>query len=106
MNFVIVYITTKDRSEAAAIGKALVEERLGACANIIDGMSSVYRWENRVVEDNEAILIVKTRESLFEKLLARVKELHSYTCPCVVAMPLLKGNGDYLSWLEEQTTPV
>lgn len=104
MNFIFVYITTKNKEQAVQIGKTLVEEHLAACVNIIDKMTSIYRWEGRVNEDSEAILIVKTRESLFDKLSDRVKSLHSYTCPCIIAFPVIAGNNDYLKWLEAETS--
>ena len=100
---VSVYITTADKAEALAIGRALVAARLGACANVIDGMRSIYRWQGAVAEDDEAVLIVKTTEGRAAAVIERVRELHSYDCPCVVVLPILAGNPDYLTWIEEQT---
>lgn len=102
MKMLLVYITTKNKAEAIEIGKKLVQERIVACVNIIDGMQSIYWWEGKICEDNEAILIGKTSDSLFDTLLSRVKELHSYTVPCVVAIPIEKGNPDYINWLENE----
>ena len=96
MEAILTYITTKDKQQARLIGKTLVEERLAACVNIIDGMQSIYWWEGAISEDNEAILIAKTRNSLLEKLTDRVKSLHTYTCPCIIAIPISGGNRDYL----------
>ena len=98
----LVYITTKNKAQAAEIGKKLVQERIVACVNIVDGMQSIYWWEGKICEDNEAILIAKTSDSLFNNLLARVKELHSYTVPCIVAIPIKKGNPDYINWLQNE----
>jgi len=103
LELILVYITTKDKQQARLIGKTLVEERLAACVNIIDGMQSIYWWEGAINEDNEAILIAKTRNSLLEKLTDRVKSLHTYTCPCIVAIPISGGNTDYLGWIKETT---
>ncbi|MDP6352605.1 MAG: divalent-cation tolerance protein CutA [Alphaproteobacteria bacterium] len=100
---VSVYITTADKAEALAIGRALVEKRLAACANVIDGMRSVYRWQGEVAEDDEAVLIVKTIQALAAAVIETVRGLHSYDCPCVVVLPILGGNPDYLTWIEEQT---
>jgi len=105
MDFRLLYITAGSRDEAKKIGRALVDERLAACANVIDGMESVYWWEGKLTEDKEAVLIVKTRAELVEKLTARVKALHSYTVPCVVALPILDGNPAYLEWLGAETAP-
>lgn len=99
----MLYITAGSRDEAKKIGRALVEGRLAACANIIDGMDSVYWWEGKLTEDREAVLIVKTRAELVAAVTARVKALHSYTVPCVVALPILDGNPDYLAWLAAET---
>lgn len=103
MEAILTYITTKDKQQARLIGKTLVEERLAACVNIIDGMQSIYWWEGAISEDNEAILIAKTRNSLLEKLTDRVKSLHTYTCPCIIAIPISGGNRDYLRWIKETT---
>jgi len=103
MQLLFAYITTPNKEHALAIGRKLVEERLAACINIVDGMQSVYWWQGEISEDNETILIAKTRESLLEKLIQRVKELHEYTCPCIVTFPIVGGNKDYLKWLEEET---
>lgn len=67
------------------------------------GLESIYRWQGAVVEDKEILLILKTRIELVDAAIARVKELHSYTCPCIVALPILTGNPAYLDWLGEET---
>jgi periplasmic divalent cation tolerance protein len=103
MEFRLVYITAGSRDAAKTIGRALVEERLVACANVIDGMDSIYWWEGKLTEDREAVLIVKTRAELVAAVTARVKALHSYTVPCVVALPILDGNPAYLDWLKAET---
>ena len=103
MDFRLVYITTARVEEARRIGRALVEERLAACANIVPGMESIYHWQGAVVEDKEVLLIVKTRADLVDAAIDKVKALHSYTCPCVVALPILTGNPAYLEWLGHET---
>lgn len=99
----MLYITASSRDEAKKIGRALVEARLAACANVIDGMESTYWWEGKLAEDREAVLIVKTRADLVAAVTARVKALHSYSVPCVVALPILDGNPDYLDWIAAET---
>lgn len=103
MEFRLVYMTAASRDEAKKIGRALVEERLAACANVIDGMESVYWWQGRLTEDRETVLIAKTRAELLPALTERVRALHSYSVPCVVALPVLGGNPAYLGWLEAET---
>lgn len=100
-NLRFVYITTKNKDEARNIGKKLVQEKLAACVNIVDGMESIYRWEGEIVEDNEAILIAKTPYHNVKELTERVKELHSYDCPCVISLQLSEqeGNEEYQKWL-------
>ncbi len=98
-----VYVTASSRQEALSIGRAVVGERLAACANILDGMTSIYWWERSLQEEGEASLILKTRSDLIDRLTARIRELHSYACPCVVAMPISAGNPGYLDWIFQET---
>lgn len=99
------YVTAGSREEALAIGRTVVEERLAACANVLDGMSSIYWWQGALEQASEAVLILKTRAELVERLTARIKDLHSYECPCVVALPIDAGNPDYLDWIARETKP-
>lgn len=103
MEFVFAYITAGSKEEALRIGRILVEERLAACANVLDGMISVYRWNGAIEEAAEAVLIAKTRAALFDRLTARVQDLHSYDTPCVVELKLGRGNPAYLDWLRDET---
>ncbi len=103
MKLRLVYITTKDKAEARKIGRELVKERLVACVNIIEGMNSLYWWGSKIQDDQEAILIAKTKESLVKELIKKVKSLHSYATPCIISLPILDGNKDYLDWLNKET---
>lgn len=103
MTALSVYITAASREDALAIGRAVVRERLAACANVIDGLTSIYWWQGRMMEEGEAALILKTTEAAMPALLLRVKQLHSYDCPCVVAHPLTHGNPDFLDWIAAET---
>lgn len=98
---ILAYITTSDKAEAQRIGKALVEKKLAACVNILDGMQSMYWWEGKIEQANEVVLLAKTSEEKVDTLVAVVKSLHSYDVPCVVTLPVLGGNPDYLKWLKE-----
>jgi len=98
----LVYMTAGTKAGAEAIADALVEESLAACVNIIDGMMSVYRWEDRLHHGKEVVLIAKTTERRLEALTERVKELHSYECPCIVALPLKGGNPAFFDWISKQ----
>jgi periplasmic divalent cation tolerance protein len=99
-----VYITTPSRDLAERIARTVVEEKLAACVNIFTGVHSIYRWKGRVESADEVILIAKTRRDLFDALEKRVKELHSYEVPCIVAWPIEAGHKPYLDWLEQETT--
>lgn len=101
--FLLLYITTKDRKEAKKIGGVLLKKRLTACVNILPKMESMYWWQGKIESAKEALLLVKTRRALVKKTIATVKKLHSYECPCVVAMPIVEGNEDYLRWAEGET---
>jgi periplasmic divalent cation tolerance protein len=103
MAVMFVYATAGDAAEARRIAGVVVEERLAACANILDGMRSVYWWEGRVQEGSEAVLILKTTEDRLEALLARVKALHSYDCPCIEALPVVAGHQPFLDWIVQET---
>jgi periplasmic divalent cation tolerance protein len=98
-----IYMTAASHEEAARIGRVLVEERLAACVNILGGMTSLYRWEGRVEEAAETVFIAKTRRQLFDRLAARVRELHGYETPCIVELPLGRGDPAFLAWLRDET---
>lgn len=83
---------------------ALVQEQLAACVNRLTGVQSVYRWLGRVEESEEDLLIIKTRADLFDRLKSRIRELHSYSVPEIIALPIVDGNEDYLNWLAEQVS--
>lgn len=98
---IIILVTAKDIEEAQKISRALVEDKLIACANIIPGIQSVFWWDGKVDEANEVLLILKTKKSLFQKVVKKVKSLHSYDVPEVIALPIIDGNKDYLRWINE-----
>ena len=99
----MAYVTAANREEALKLATVLVEERLAACANIIEGVTSLYWWQGEVQREAEVSLIVKTRAELIEALKRRVCEIHSYTVPCVVAWPITAGNEAYLDWVRGET---
>ncbi|MDR0307717.1 MAG: divalent-cation tolerance protein CutA [Chitinispirillales bacterium] len=100
MDPIFVYITAKDKEQALFIGKTLVRERLCACVNILDSVTSIYWWEGEIAADNEAVLIAKTSSEKFDALSERVNQLHTYSCPCIVALPVTHGNAQYLEWIK------
>ena len=102
--FVVVLVTAGNRDEGLRIGRALVEERLAACVNVVGPMRSIYRWEGAVEEADEHLLVVKARARDLDALGARVRALHSYDVPEVLALPVTAGSEDYLAWLGRVTT--
>lgn len=99
----LVYVTTGSKEEAHRIGRALVEERLAAAVNIIAGVASIYRWDGAIHEADEVVVVAKTRREMLDALTARVREMHRYDCPCVVALPVAGGSEPYLRWIAAET---
>ena len=99
MSFCVVLITAPGLPEARRISRMLVSERLAACVNIVRGIESLFRWKGKVDRAKEFLLIVKTRKSLVKRLGLAVKKIHSYSVCEVIALPVLAGNRDYLSWI-------
>ncbi|MCC6213563.1 MAG: divalent-cation tolerance protein CutA [Polyangiaceae bacterium] len=99
----IVYVTHESEEQALALGRQLVEERLAACVNVLPGMRSCYRWEGAIEEGREAVLLVKTREDLADAVVRRVAELHGYSVPCALVLPIEGGHAPYLEWLARET---
>ncbi|MGO9614059.1 MAG: divalent-cation tolerance protein CutA [Dissulfurispiraceae bacterium] len=101
MEPIVVYITAPNEEEAARIAKALIEERLVGCVNIIKGVRSIYRWQGKIQDDAEVLMVAKTQRQNFEALEKSVKDLHSYTVPEIIALPVIAGSDMYLMWLSE-----
>ena len=99
----LIYMTAENKDEARRIAEALVADRLIACANILGAMESVYWWNGAVARGDEVSVILKTRESLVDKVLARAAELHSYDCPCLVVLDVAGGHAPFLDWIEAET---
>ena len=104
MSASLVYVTTTNSDEAAQIGKVLVTERLAASVNILGEVRSIYRWEREIHDKKEALLIAKTDTLRVDEIVDRIRSLHSYQCPCIVAWRLDGGNDDYLDWVRHETT--
>lgn len=100
--YALVYITTSGEEESKRIGKTIVEERLAGCVNIISAIDSLYWWKGEIEEDNESILIAKTKVSNVENIIKRVKEIHSYENPAILAIPIINGSKDYLDYLDAE----
>jgi periplasmic divalent cation tolerance protein len=99
----IVYVTASSKDEAMKIGEKLVSLRLAACVNTFDKVASFYKWEGKEQRDEEAVLLLKTREALLPELKRTIKELHSYSCPCIEAIPVVDADEDYAGWVISET---
>ena len=105
MDIRFVYMTAGSLDEARRIGRELVESRLAACVNILPGMQSVYRWEGKIEEAAEVVMIAKTAAARVAALTERVKSLHSYDCPCVVSLKVEGGHLPFLDWIGANVSP-
>jgi periplasmic divalent cation tolerance protein len=101
--FRLMLTTVPDEKIGREIARTLVTERLAACVNLSPAVESFYWWKQKVVEDREFILLIKTKDSLVDRLQARLKELHPYEVPEVLALPIASGSPEYLAWLDEET---
>lgn len=99
----VVFVTCGSSAEARKISQALVKERLAACVNILPGVNSFFFWEGKLSREKEFLLMIKTQAKLFTKLATRVKQLHSYQVPEIIALPVLAGEKNYINWLKKET---
>ena len=100
---IVVFLTAGSKEEAQKIIQALLQEKLVACGTIIDGAESHFWWQGKIDQAKETLLILKTRKALFPKVVKKVKSLHSYEVPEIIALPIVAGNKQYLEWIDEST---
>jgi periplasmic divalent cation tolerance protein len=103
---IVVFVTVGSKEEADKIARALVEERLAACVNVIEGVQSFYRWQGEVCVDPEFMLMIKTTRESLMALSDRVRGLHSYDLPETIALQIVDGSRPYLTWIEENVGPI
>lgn len=103
MDFIVIYCTTPNKKEGREIAKALVENHVAACVNLIDKVESVFSWDGELCEEKEVLLIIKTRKELFERVKFIIQKLHSYTVPELIAIPIIEADETYLKWIEHET---
>lgn len=104
MPFCLVYVTVPNKKEAIELSKNLVKQKLAACVNIIDSVTSIYNWNDQLQEDSEIILLVKTKEEKFKELQQKIMTIHSYETPCILKIDIKDGNENYLNWLNANCT--
>jgi periplasmic divalent cation tolerance protein len=100
VSFIIVIMTAPNKQEAINIVRTLLEERLISCANILDSIHSLFRWEGKIEEEKEVLTLMKSQESFFKKLSERITELHSYDVPEILSLPIAEGSQLYLEWMK------
>jgi len=96
---IVVLVTASSLRESKKIAKHLVDARLAACVNITAPAQSIYRWQGKVAEDKEFLLVIKSSRELFEEIKATVSNLHTYTTPEIICLPIIDGSEDYLQWI-------
>jgi periplasmic divalent cation tolerance protein len=100
---IVVLITTPSLREARTIGRKLVEEKLAACVNIVPQIASIFHWQGKICRARESLMVLKTQPSCFDRLVKRVKSLHRYSVPEIIALPIIRGSQDYLRWIHKST---
>ncbi len=101
--YVVVFMTAPDEDAGAAIGRKVVEEGLAACFSIVPRVRSIYTWKGKTCDEGEALCVMKTRSALFDRLKARVRELHGYEVPEIIAVNIEAGLKEYLGWIDSVT---
>lgn len=99
----LIFCTCPDQTTAERIAETVVRERLAACVNLVPGLTSIYRWEGQIQRDTELLLLVKTRAAVYPLLEARIRELHPYQVPEIIALPIQTGSATYLDWIADNT---
>ena len=101
MNYYVFLVTVPNLEEGKKIGRVLVEEKIAACANIIKDIFSIYEWKDKIMEDNEHLMLIKTTEENSDKLIQKIEEIHSYDTPEIIGLKIEKGSEKYLNWIKD-----
>lgn len=101
--YIVIYCTVPSMEDAEKIADTLVESKFAACANIISGIKSVYSWKNEICRDDELLLVIKSKQTLFEQIKNTILSLHPYEVPEIISLPITNGHSDYLDWIGANT---
>jgi periplasmic divalent cation tolerance protein len=101
---VVCFSTASSPEEGEKIARTLVEEQLAACVNLFPGVRSIYRWQGQIEDGTEIFLVIKTQRHLVDSVISRIRKLHSYAVPEIIALPIVAGSPDYLAWLADSTS--
>jgi periplasmic divalent cation tolerance protein len=99
--FSVIFCTVPNIESGEKIANLLVEQKLAACVNIVPGLRSIYRWEDKICDDCELLLVIKTRSSIFEQIKSSIKSLHPYSVPEIISIPIKDGDDNYLKWIDQ-----
>ena len=99
--YIVVFVTAPTKKEAQKIANMLLKKKLCACVNMISGVKSLFHWEGKIDSANETLLVIKTKRSSYAKLEKAVKNVHSYSVPEIIALPVIFGSRDYLNWIQK-----
>ena len=102
----LIYITSGSVKEAKKISQILIEKNLAACVNLIENMTAIYKWRGKIAEENEVVIIVKTRKILVPNLIEAVSKIHSNECACILQLPIQGGSDEFLNWIEKETIDI
>jgi periplasmic divalent cation tolerance protein len=102
---VVIFVTAGSQAEGKKIARHLVENKLAACVNISQPIESVYRWEGKIAEEGEFLLIIKSTRELFPEIEAEILTVHSYQTPEIICLPVIEGSRDYLQWVSDSVKP-
>lgn len=103
-DYAIVFVTTADEEEGRLISDVLLERRMASCVNIVDGVNSLYRWNGKINETEECLLLIKTKKALLDEVVSLIKEIHSYEVPEIIALPVIGGSEDYFNWIDQEVS--
>jgi periplasmic divalent cation tolerance protein len=99
--YIVVLVTAPSKDVGRDVARALLEQRLAACVNVVPSIASFYTWEGELCSDEEVLLVIKSKEAAFDELVAAVRDVHPYDVPEIIALPVIRGSQDYLSWIDE-----
>lgn len=102
--YAVVFVTAPSLEVARRVGYEVVEKKLAACANLVPGIESIFHWEGKMQQEQEVFILLKTRAGLIDDLVAVIRDLHPYSTPEIIALPILSGSRDYLEWIGAETT--
>ena len=102
--YAVVFVTAPSLEVARRVGNDVVEKKLAACANLVPGIESIFHWEGKIQQEQEVFMLLKTQAGLIDDLAAAIRDLHPYSTPEIIALPILSGSRDYLEWIGAETT--